>query len=517
MAELTVADLLAWEPRLRLPETHSAPDMGTNHLAPRASADLEREISWAVTVRASAPMLPALRGGEVVLLPKRVVSEAGIALPDLLRELARHPLAAVVSDITPPPEAPVPVLVLVTELIPADFESEINRLLTERRGDLYRAGTELERVITALTAAGEDLARVLAATAGSIDIPAAVVDAHGAVLALSAPRMRLPSGLTPRDGWRDGWLSLGLSGERRLVLGPIAAERRALARLIANRVASAVEAALSRAAASRPRGQARIETLTTLLTSTGQPDEATALASTLGLPVDGAFRVALASPSLGSGALGQALAPYGRMHDAGMIDGAVAALIEGRGGLPANDQTPSPSVNSRDCPRQPTLPGVSSSPGEKPPRWLAISGPVRGPAALPEAGRQARFVAVLLARGALPGPVARFDAPGDLGAYGLFYHLWGEAALEQFAAAALGDIASHDRRGTLRQTLLAYLISGGSHTLAAKELGIHRNTLAYRLKLITKLTGRDPTDPAMRLPLHLALLATALPPVPLTN
>ena len=48
----------------------------------------------------------------------------------------------------------------------------------------------------------------------------------------------------------------------------------------------------------------------------------------------------------------------------------------------------------------------------------------------------------------------------------------------------------------------------------AARLGIHRNTLAYRLKQIAALTGRDPTDPGCRLLLHLALLAATLPPAP---
>ena len=35
-------------------------------------------------------MLPAIRGGEIVLLPTRVLADAGLALPILLRELAGH-------------------------------------------------------------------------------------------------------------------------------------------------------------------------------------------------------------------------------------------------------------------------------------------------------------------------------------------------------------------------------------------------------------------------------------------
>src|SRR6478609_8905712 len=81
MADITIQDLLVWEPRLQLARRPLLGMPATNDLE-------EREISWAVTIRASAPMLQPLRGGELVLLPERIVSESGLALPILLRELS---------------------------------------------------------------------------------------------------------------------------------------------------------------------------------------------------------------------------------------------------------------------------------------------------------------------------------------------------------------------------------------------------------------------------------------------
>ncbi len=86
--------------------------------------------------------------------------------------------------------------------------------------------------------------------------------------------------------------------------------------------------------------------------------------------------------------------------------------------------------------------------------------------------------------------------------------------MDALAGEALGELPAGDRRGVLRQTLLTYLESGGSHAEAAARLAIHRNTLAYRLKQIVTLTGLDPTEPSTRLVLHLSLLAAALPPPP---
>ncbi|MCC3325116.1 PucR family transcriptional regulator [Gordonia bronchialis] len=48
---------------------------------------------------------------------------------------------------------------------------------------------------------------------------------------------------------------------------------------------------------------------------------------------------------------------------------------------------------------------------------------------------------------------------------------------------------------TLNTTLEAYLDSGGSVESCARVLYIHPNTVRYRLKKISEITGRDPTNP----------------------
>ena len=75
---------------------------------------------------------------------------------------------------------------------------------------------------------------------------------------------------------------------------------------------------------------------------------------------------------------------------------------------------------------------------------------------------------------------------------------------------ALGTLERRDQRGTLRETLRAYLETGGSQAEASNRLGIHRNTLAYRLRRIGELIGRDVGDPTSWLTLHLALRASEL-------
>jgi purine catabolism regulator len=512
MPEITLADLVAWEPRLRPLSLngHSPAPVGESgrHDDVLAEPWAERELSWAVTIRASTPMLPSLRGGELVLLPGRVLAETGVGLPVLLREIAGHGAAGVVLDGPPPPSSPL--TVFVAETISPDLESELNRLLTERRGEFYRAGTELGRLLTNAMTAGADLADVLTAAAEFLAVPVALVDARGGVTAATAPAaVPTPTGgsLPGGRGWRGDRFGLRLAGGETLWLGPTPRHHRALIRLVGERVALAAEAALIRAADARPRGPARASALRALLT--GAVADIPRAAVAVGLPANGVYRVVLSAPELDATSLHRTLAPLGTVHEAGTIDRAGATLIEAR---VESGGSASLTGGRLVAPRRREVIAPRESPAGK--GWLAFSAPVTGVAALPAATREARFVAALLTAGLIQGPVCRFDVLPDLGAYRLLYRLWGSSELATFTADALGELATRDRRGTLRRTLLAYLDAGGSHVDAASRLGIHRNTLSYRLKQIASLTHCEPTDPSTHLVLHLALLAASLPPAP---
>ena len=65
-------------------------------------------------------------------------------------------------------------------------------------------------------------------------------------------------------------------------------------------------------------------------------------------------------------------------------------------------------------------------------------------------------------------------------------------------------------RPDLAATAAAYLDQAGNVARAAVELGIHRQTLYYRLQRIEELTGLDLTDGRDRLTLHLALTLAPL-------
>jgi purine catabolism regulator len=507
MAELTLADLVAWDNRLHVAgERNGSAEHRLNGHLDRWG---ERELTWVVTARASAPMLPLLRGGELVILPSRVLSDSGVSLPLLLRELASHDVTGVVLDLDVPQPTPVPALQV--ESVTAELENDLNRLLTQRRGEIYRAGTELGRRLATLTAAGGDLAQVLSVSAATLATSAAVVDARGAVIAASgadATPSGSPQTLVDTRGWRGDHLAVPLASGETLWMGPVSRDRRALIRVAGERVAVAAEASLVRAAQARPRGPARASALAALLT--GPAHDASRAAATVGLPADTPYRVALAGSEIDITTLQRSLSPLGTVHEAGVIDGSSAAVVELRGEAATATAGRQGRSSVRDRARTDGLwKQEGSGTG-----WLALSGVAPGAASLPESAREARYVAALMHAGIIAGPVARFDALDDLGPFRLLYRLWGTADLASFISDALGELTTADRRGTLRQTLLAYLTAGGSHVDAAATLGIHRNTLAYRLKQIASLTGREPTNPDTRLVLHLALLASSLPAAP---
>jgi len=86
-----------------------------------------------------------------------------------------------------------------------------------------------------------------------------------------------------------------------------------------------------------------------------------------------------------------------------------------------------------------------------------------------------------------------------------------------FVARQLGPLASAaEPAQRLRETVLAFLRSGGSATRAARELYVHQNTVAYRVKRAEEMLGRSVTDSPIELICAL-MLADVLAPAVLTE
>ena len=148
---------------------------------------------------------------------------------------------------------------------------------------------------------------------------------------------------------------------------------------------------------------------------------------------------------------------------------------------------------------------------------VAASAPIVGVGQLDGAHRQARFGLALLRAGLVPGPLVDWQADEDLGPYRPLFPLWGAGTTDDFVQVTLKNLLRRDSRqvGDLVQTMLAYVRHGGNVGGASAELGIHRNTLAYRLRQIDEATGLSPYNPAHLLSLLLAALLWTLPEPPL--
>ncbi|MDQ3694959.1 MAG: helix-turn-helix domain-containing protein [Chloroflexota bacterium] len=431
-----------------------------------------------------------------------------------MADLARQRVAAVVVEegserlTALAGTAPVPVLDWRNDGISVETESELNRLLTERRNELYRFGTELGRLLSSATASGAGLDEILELAFQEIAVPIAVTDRTGIILASSrdANDVAVESETHLQPTTRPNLLSHPLRAGGRIWLGPVEPDRHAWGRVAADRLAGAVESALTGPNWLRPRGLDRAEALQRFIFAAAGKltSEVRIQAVTLGLDPSATFRVALSPSADRLQELQQSLAPFGLAHAVAGIEAYAAVLFEFKSDRPGG----APGAARRVARTGATGPRVGDGP------WIAISGTAAGSSELTEAARQAVYVAGLFEDGLIQGVAASFDQTADIGGYRLLYRLWDSPLLAAFAADVLGDLVSNDRHGVLRETLLHFLESGGSRVETAERAAIHRNTLAYRLRRITELANFDPVVPADRLSLHLALLAIAMPAAP---
>lgn len=131
-----------------------------------------------------------------------------------------------------------------------------------------------------------------------------------------------------------------------------------------------------------------------------------------------------------------------------------------------------------------------------------VSDPVRALTALPAAWQQATAAARAAAAGPRLGPVAQWSA---IGPYRMLASV-AEEALDDPVARALRGPANPE----LARTAEVFLDCAGQAGRAAAALGIHRQTLYYRLSRVEQLTGLDLDEGEDRLLLHMALKAARL-------
>ncbi|MCX4690831.1 CdaR family transcriptional regulator [Streptomyces sp. NBC_01408] len=131
-----------------------------------------------------------------------------------------------------------------------------------------------------------------------------------------------------------------------------------------------------------------------------------------------------------------------------------------------------------------------------------VADPVRALADLSTAWRQATAAARAAAAQPRLGPVAEWSA---IGPYRMLADLASDPAHDPAARALLGP--AHRE---LARTAEVFLDCAGQAGRAAAALGIHRQTLYYRLARVEQLTGLDLAEGEDRLLLHMALKAARL-------
>lgn len=112
---------------------------------------------------------------------------------------------------------------------------------------------------------------------------------------------------------------------------------------------------------------------------------------------------------------------------------------------------------------------------------------------------------VLARLGRTGGP--RTGSAEDLGVGRLFLSPEHRADVQRFARDTLGALLDPDERNAvLLQTLRAYFAAAGNTRAAAEALGVHANTVRYRLGTVHETIGLDVTlNPTDQLAAHLAL------------
>lgn len=468
--EITLYDLIAWEPRIQ----PVAPRPGSANWRSLTN----RDVDWVVMARPGQPMVPTLRGGELIILPERLARDTAVPFGSLVRQLGSQPVAGVLTDYSGEIDPDSPVTVLHIPTIDPDLERDLNRVITNGRRQVLQRVAELDQAVAEAGARGARPGELIDHISRLLDMPVTVHTPGNAALFTTGTSRDQPVANS------DSWVRSVLRNGSTVWLGSVPPAKHALARFAVGHVRDAVQRALDSSTSVAPRGSARTAALNALLLEPPGADreKLAQQAHLAGVPTDRALRVAYTSADLPEAHVRRALQYIGDVLEAGVGHNAHLWLVASRAPVPAQGRLGSPSQG-----------------------WLAVSAPFTSPAHLPEASRQARYLGMLLEGRLLSRPAVAFDDATALGVHGLLYPGWESTEQRAYRDLYLGNLIANDPRGQLVETLGIYLDHQGSQSHAADALGIHRNTLSYRLRQIEGALPIDLLDPHNRLTLHIAV------------
>jgi hypothetical protein len=468
---------------------------------PVGERGLDSEIGWVRVLRARVPAFDALEPGDVAIIPAAALAHVAPGAAEteaLVAALAAAPAGGLIlldpDDDDPGPRAAVDALERAASAArlpairtrredPAALERSIAGFLVNRRAELEHQSRLLEDRLEALAlagagpeglvaAVGERLARAVAlegprGTPIAIHAPTAVEDAASAVAAYHARprsvalRVALPGPAGPAG-------SLALLGER------TASE---LERHVVDRIAALLALELDRDDAVR---RAR---------DTSGRAEA--------LPPDGPPWVVLVARQR-TGAPGDTSAAREAVRRE-LRRLARARRMTLRGDAESLELRAVIAVDESD----PDGGALAGRIGAFLRRTVAVSRPFSEPGARPAAEADARATLEAAEQLGVPPAVARADRLAAIRLLGSLHNLPDGPRL---ARAMLDPVlnARPDVRREHLETLRAVIDHAGVADAAA-ALGVHRNTIAYRVRRIEARTGWRLADPDLRLALAVAL------------
>ena len=515
-------------------------------------AGLGTEVTWATRPRPSPPAFGHLSGGELVLLtPKALANlDERLTLEAAIKQLVGFGVAAVAfagrvsaSAKQTSEGAGIPLVQLPADADLALLEREASHFVTERRRDVQRRSHEASRRLMEMAIAGESLAdlaqalaemasrevviegrdgRLLAAVGPAGAIPVASVQPHlersrqealawlrnltsgslaeppASAFAWDGGRQRVLAPIMGRDGWL-GLLSLLLPGT----------QETAEDALLASRGAAACAVVLAREqAAAIARQELELNVLDEVLDGALRSEVALMMqAKRLGHDLNNQYAAMVARID----ADGPPGPRHGRDARWAIFDETLnrpRARILWR--LRHNQaEIIWPATNGDEA-----WSAANDLYQELRRRAEALSLPMlvsmgvgrvrQGTEGIRQSHQEAKQALTMSRRLHGPGRLSNFD---DLGIYRLIFAAQELPELRAFHDEALSTLIEYDRRhgAELIKTLGAFFAGRCGPKEAAAILGVHRNTVLYRLDRIRELTGLDLDDAEVRLRLHLAI------------
>lgn len=520
-------------------------------------AGLGREVTWAARIRSTPPAFGHLSGGELVLLPCSVLSELDerLQLDEAIVRLAELGVAgaAILGTIGKAARdaadaAGLPLLSLPKGSDIGALERDAARLIADRRRDVQHRGQEVLRRLMDLAIAGEplsDIVRELALVSGR---SVALEGRDGRLLAyhpvgLAAETREGVEPMFQRDRpvvarWLRStveaspadpptslyeldnvWSRLvapvigrdGLLGSVSLIV-PRGRASPEDAQITASGAAACAVVLAREQAAATVRREVELHVLDEVLDGALR-SEATLLqqARRLGHDLQAPYVAVIARIDSTSNGPVRAAANEERWDG---LESAIARLGATRGGrvlwrirnngaefvLPAEGQRDERRLvealreDLRILTRNDSDHAVS----------LGVGTVREGLAGIRRSHAEARQALLLGRRMQGVGHQTLF---GELGVYRLIFAAEALPELSDLYTQTLGALLTYDRQNNsgLIGTLDAFFAANGSPKEAAERLGVHRNTVLYRLDRIREITGYDLEDSGMRLRLHLAL------------